>query len=47
MTTFIKEKPKLSDRQTNIDRYRVVALKILQTIISEHKFDLAIELLES
>ena len=37
MTTFMKAKLKKSDRQTNIEKYRVAVHKILQNIISEQK----------
>ena len=40
MITFIKEKIKKSDGQTNMDVYRVAAHVILQIIISEQKFHL-------
>ena len=38
MTTFIKVKLKKSDGQTNFDKYRLAAHKILQNIISGQKF---------
>ncbi len=37
MTTFIKAKPKKCDGQTNIDKYRVDALTILQKIITSEQ----------
>ena len=39
MTTFIKAKHKESDGQTNIDKYKVVAHKILKNIISKQNFE--------
>ncbi len=37
MRTFIKAKLKKSDGQTNVDTYKVAALKISHDIISESK----------
>ena len=40
MIPFIKTKLNKSDRQTNIDKYKVAAHKILQNILLKQKFDL-------
>ena len=40
MITFLKVKLKNSDGQTNIDKYKVAAHKLLQNILSKQKFDL-------
>ncbi len=40
VTTFKRMKFKISDVQTNIDKYRETANKIIQNIISGQKFDL-------
>ncbi len=40
ITTFKIANLKKSDRQTNIDKYRIDAYRILSNSISEQKFDL-------